>query len=863
MPTSESIGRTPSITLPASLGWFLYAGIFLLVGLNLPPEVLAPDSSRFILIVGFIATWRYGWGLIHLVRAVIFLRLRFPALREQAAALGPTGLPSQAFVVVTSYREDAGVTVRVFESLLRDSAACGVPVTVIALVSDPAERSLVEGVAWRLRLPESVTLVTLRQDGSGKRAALADGLRAVSRRLPAADAVTLLMDGDTVVPPGTLRRCLPFFRLLPRLGGLTTDARAEVTGSAWGADWYAVRHAQRHLLMSSLSLSGGLLVLTGRLSMFRTALTIRPDFIAQVEEDHLDHWRYGRFRFVTGDDKSTWFWLLRHGWRMLYVPDVAIRAQETFPAGSFLATSVTLMHRWFGNMLRNNGRALRLGPRRVGPFLWWSLLDQRLSIWTSLSGPAFALLWLLAVSAWALPIYLFWVMGTRFVQALLVGALHPGALSPRTPLLLFHTQVVGAAVKVHVGFRLNRQRWTRQHLAASPPRRQDALWDGYLTALAGAAFVLAAAMVAGVVRWPDPLTGAALAAQLRDDRLPPDQAGRLQGLVDAAAPGTVIRLAAGDFRLERPLVIRRDGVTLEGAGPGRTRLVAGFAGRGLAVIEVVGDAHPGDCRRLRVAAGESDSRVELDGPAPPAGATVMLTAGNDDAFLDMLGATGWRRAQPELRRTLAVVAAGAGRTAHLADPLGLALPAGARLCALALRRDVTLRGFAVVYDIGGAPPPDAYANLRPDHAVDGISLRGAAFPRLTDLAVIDAGRHPLNLDTVLAPVIRRVTLSGAWNKGPGGNGYLRLARTVRGRLDDVAAFGLRHVVLQWSTHHTVLRRLTGDADINFHGGFAHHNRVEDPRITPRPGHPWAAVATTPGDARWAPPDGPGNRVAGP
>lgn len=342
----------------------------------------------------------------------------------------------------------------------------------------------------------------------------------------------------------------------------------------------------------------------------------------------------------------------------------------------------------------------------------------------------------------------------------------------------------------------------------------------------------------------------------------PERAGDLQALIDAAPAGAVVRLAAGEFHLAEPLVIRRDDVTLAGAGPERTRLVASFAGRGAAVVEVVGAVTPARCLRLRGAVGADGTRLDLDGMAPLPGASVMLTAANDEAFLDGLGAVAWRQAQPELRRTLGTVTAAAGSVAELADPVGFALPAGARLCPLELRRGVTLRGFSVVYDIGGAPDPADYTNARPDHAVDGIRVRGAVVPHLVDLAVIHAGRHPLALDTVLAPRIERIVLRGAWNKGPGGNGYLRLARTVRGRLTDIEATGLRHVVVQWSTHHTVITGLTTDADINLHGGFSHHNRITVHPLAPRPGHPWDTTVTrTPATAAWAPPDGPDNIVS--
>ena len=49
-------------------------------------------------------------------------------------------------------------------------------------------------------------------------------------------------------------------------------------------------------------------------------------------------------------------------------------------------------------------------------------------------------------------------------------------------------------------------------------------------------------------------------------------------------------------------------------------------------------------------------------------------------------------------------------------------------------------------------------------------------------------------------------------------------------------------------------------DINFHGGYSRYNVVSGAVVAPPAQHRWRAVTTTPRDARWAPPDGPGNRL---
>ena len=55
------------------------------------------------------------------------------------------------------------------------------------------------------------------------------------------------------------------------------------------------------------------------------------------------------------------------------------------------------MLRWFGNMLRASGRASRSGRARLGWFVWWCLVDQRVSMWTPLIGPIAAVLLAIAV----------------------------------------------------------------------------------------------------------------------------------------------------------------------------------------------------------------------------------------------------------------------------------------------------------------------------------------------------------------------------------------------------------------------------------------------------------------------------------
>src|SRR5207302_9260730 len=130
---------------------------------------------------------------------------------------------------------------------------------------------------------------------------------------PLPGAIVVLMDGDTVIPEGTFDRTVPFLVADPELGALTTDNIPLVAGSAISREWYRLRMRNRHELMSSLSLSKRVLVLTGRLSLFRAEIALSPEFIAAVGHDGAYHWRLGRIGMLTGDDESRWCGALRRG----------------------------------------------------------------------------------------------------------------------------------------------------------------------------------------------------------------------------------------------------------------------------------------------------------------------------------------------------------------------------------------------------------------------------------------------------------------------------------------------------------------------------------------------------------------------
>lgn len=209
------------------------------------------------------------------------------------------------------------------------------------------------------------------------------------------------------------------------------------------SEWHKLRFAQRHINMCSMALSKRVLTMTGRMSVFRAKVVTDPEFIADVESDSLNHWRLGTFRFLTGDDKSSWFSLMRLGYDTFYVPDAAINTVEHPPEKSFLKASRKLMYRWYGNNLRQNSRALGLGVRRLGIFTSIVLFDQRVSMWTSILGLTVAIIASFKYGGAFLLMYLLWIGMTRLILTLLLS-FSGHRIGPAYPIILYYNQIVGA-----------------------------------------------------------------------------------------------------------------------------------------------------------------------------------------------------------------------------------------------------------------------------------------------------------------------------------------------------------------------------------------------------------------------------------
>ncbi len=500
--------RLRALQRPAPRGcgkwsWRSQLGLAVIVGCCaaglwfLPNHLFDPEVLQITYVLGVLAIWRFGWWFNHARRSEIFMGRKWPVLRDGRDALWRAGWrPRHLHVQMTTFHEDPAITRHVLGALFSEIRATGIPTTIYIGTGALYDEQVAEAFAQEHGADLDAELVFVRQNQPGKRMAIGLVMRAIMRSAPEPDDLIVFMDGDTVFLPGALARSAGMFGADPELEALTTDEEVITYGPGWMRRWLDLRFAQRRLAMQSHVMSDKVLTLTGRMSMFRARQICDIGFVRCIEADHLDHWLWGRFRFLSGDDKSTWYYLLGRGAKMGYVPDACVVTVERI-TGSGTERMVANLRRWSGNMLRNGARALQLGPRQVGGFIWWCVLDQRIAIWTMLFSPA-----LVVMAMFIQPGYLIgaalWVVISRLVLSLYLTR-YARQADMTWPFLLYANQVVNACVKAWIQFFLQKQKWTnRQDQKAGHGRSWT---DRAKAAVAGFQFVTAMLVYLYAVAW--------------------------------------------------------------------------------------------------------------------------------------------------------------------------------------------------------------------------------------------------------------------------------------------------------------------------------------------------------------------------
>lgn len=504
----EKAERIKLVSLYLITGAAVLALFVWLVAENIEEGTFAEIDRTHILqtvfFLGGIGLWRYLWWMTHLCRAWYYGKCFFPSYRKAAEEIWQGGWrPCKLHLLVTTYRERPEVTERYLDAVLHELESSLLFATLwIACGSEEDEYVLKQ---WKEGQPsDRLDIRILRPVVTGKRAALGTVLRALATTQPSRDEIVLLMDGDSILTPGSLQRTLSCFGADNELVALTTNEQAElVVGPKWLKEWYAMRFAQRRLWMQSHALSGRVLTLTGRMSAYRADAVTDQEFSRIVEEDALSHWLWGKFRFVSGDDKSTWYCLLKRQVKMLYLPDAMVLTLEHVEGNAVKRLYENLL-RWSGNMLRNGARAIDLGPKRMPFFIWWCLVDQRIAIWTVLAGVIATLSFTVLVDARFLLLFVAWIVVTRIIISIPLF-LFAGRVHVSFPLLLYVTQLSSSLIKVYILFRLPLQRWSNRHtdIVASPLAEQPwrRVMAGYLTLFYSLLILLGVWLSTGILKF--------------------------------------------------------------------------------------------------------------------------------------------------------------------------------------------------------------------------------------------------------------------------------------------------------------------------------------------------------------------------
>jgi glycosyltransferase Alg8 len=463
----------------------------------LPNHLFDPELMRITWVLGLLGLWRFGWWFNHARRSEIFMRCRWPDVRARRDRIWRSGWrPGHLHVQMTTFHEEPAITRHVMAALFAQIRETGIPTTIWIGTGALSDEEVIEACAAELGADLDAEIVFIRQNRPGKRMAIGLVMRAIIRSAPEQDDLVVFMDGDTVFGAQALARSAAMFGADPGLQALTTDEQVITYGPGWMRRWLDLRFAQRRLAMQSHVMSDKVLTLTGRMSMFRAGAICTEAFVRCIEADHLDHWLWGRFRFLSGDDKSTWYYMLTQGAKMGYVPDACMITIERV-SGSGGRRMVQNLRRWSGNMLRNGTRALQLGPRQVGPFIWWCVLDQRIAIWTMLVSPALVLMAMFTEPGYLIGAAL-WVVLSRLVLSLYLMR-YARAADMSWPFLLYANQLVNACVKVWIQFYLHKQKWSNRRDQRAGCGRSRI--DRFKAAVAGFQLVTALAFFLQAVAW--------------------------------------------------------------------------------------------------------------------------------------------------------------------------------------------------------------------------------------------------------------------------------------------------------------------------------------------------------------------------
>ncbi|GGC11241.1 hypothetical protein GCM10011363_29880 [Marivita lacus] len=303
----------------------------------------------------------------------------------------------------------------------------------------------------------------------------------------------------------------------------------------------------------------------------------------------------------------------------------------------------------------------------------------------------------------------------------------------------------------------------------------------------------------------------------------------LEAMIRNVDAGTVFQLEAGTYRFDATIDIDRSDVALIGAGSGQTRIELP-SNLNKEAFDIGDGARTGDFT-LASNVVQGYKILELNAAHSfVAGDFIYLARESTEAFYDSIGDETWRNTDVALRTSIAEVSSVTGNTVTLKDGVHFDFTTSeTRVQEIDMAQNVTLGGFEIDYGLGHADP-SAFDNRLSGYNRDAvIQVEGTSQLNLFDIVAKDIPSLGVNVALSTYVAADGLTMTGAHNKGSGGNGYaLQIRDVYDSSFVNLWDMDMRHSVVfaSWRSAADNLVHVTRtDRDINFHGGRDHGNTV--------------------------------------
>lgn len=306
-------------------------------------------------------------------------------------------------------------------------------------------------------------------------------------------------------------------------------------------------------------------------------------------------------------------------------------------------------------------------------------------------------------------------------------------------------------------------------------------------------------------------------------------AALLQQMIHKADPGTIFQLQEGTHHFNQTITISRSDVSLVGAGSSDTTIeVPSNLNR---EAFATGDGGRSGNFALQSDIAEGSTELTLTGSHSfEEGDFVYLARDSTEAFYDSINDQTWRNTDVPLRTSIVKVKSVNDNTISLERGVHFDFTRSeTKVQEIDMVENVTLGGFEIDYGLGKADPSDFSNTLSAYNRDAVLEVEGTSGLNLFDIRSEDVPSLGVNFALSTDVAADRLEMTGAHNKGAGGNGYAVQIRDVfDSAFVNLTDQDMRHSVVFASWRSAVdndVHVTRTDRDINFHGGRDHGNVV--------------------------------------